>query len=1037
MSPLTAILLLALAAPPDATADVAGWHATEFSAKGIVSEPSPAVRKLGAVPPESSLVAPSDKTGQPAESHYPGATAVAEWKFEPTRDEEIYGLPPGWTKRHGPGFPRYVQVQVDDDSPPPGGRSLRVVLNGGAASAFGATIAIEPGVDYLLEGFIKTSQLKHDTACISLTFLDSARMKLTSPTSAPISGTSGWQKVCIGPLAPPAGALSLIVGINVAPRGEAEDLHGAAAFGALWLGAAPRFALTARLVDGRGQRSSSGNKLDGSIQSSIRGAGDTSFSLFSCGKPVEVGCLLTGFTVPKYEVRLALEDYAGRKLAQHAETFATSPAQPTSKTTNGKSGGAKALIESRGGNSRTTWQIPSQPVGYYRINAQIVPLSDGEGSLPASAPHATLGLAIIDPESPQANSEFGWSLDPHDAALGLVSLSDLLAQSGIRSVKFPFACSFDAKPATALQPTGKPTAPPPATIQEPDRIEPLISFNDRLASGGVRLVGELLPPPASTAPGQAKRELLAVEAFAGDAKTWFPSIEPVLARMATEIRFWQIGDDRDPSWTGCSDLTKVVTQAKSALDQIGQDLNVGVAWNFKAPLPVAGKIAGIPPRRNAPSADREYPGSRTKTPWSFLALPCDDAISDVELAARLDGTKSADVQRWLTIDALPQTGHSGDERIARLVNRLIAAKLHGAEGIFFAHPFDAERGLVGRDGSPSELFLPWRTTALTLGGATYAGDIDLAGGSRIHCFGGNGKYFGVLMGAAPRRETVYLGNDLHCRDVWGRVTDCRPTVGESSPTESAVQHVGWTSGSVTRKPDGSEGPSYAPAAQSLVDIQRLPIFLTGLDGRVTEWQLNVAFAPQSLPSVPFSEAAVALEMKNTLPRVVTGRVRITPPQNWHVVPKIAEFRLEPGAAWKLPLKVVLPNDVLAGRQMVALEFEIQSDRFDHFTMYRPIEVALGDVAMDAHAALTEQGDLEVRQSLSNHGKRTVGFCCNLIVPDRRLQSTRIVLQPDATSDFAYRLPDGRELLDKPLWLRAEEINGPRILNYRLEAPAGQ
>ena len=449
-----------------------------------------------------------------------------------------------------------------------------------------------------------------------------------------------------------------------------------------------------------------------------------------------------------------------------------------------------------------------------------------------------------------------------------------------------------------------------------------------------------------------------------------------------------------------------------------------------------GKVAG---KLGVPSSSRARSAAKPKNPWSFLSLPCDDAISNADLAARLEGTESAGVQRWLTIDALPQTGHSDDERIAQLAGRLIAAKMHGAEGIFFAHPFDSERGLVGRDGSPNGLFLPWRTTALTLGGAPYAGDIDLAGGSQIHCFGANGEYVGVLMGGAPRRESVYLGNDLRCRDLWGRVTDCRPTLGEGVRSEAVVKTVGWTSASDRRKPDGLGGPSYRADAmppRSQVDVQRLPVFLTNLDGPITEWQLNVAFAPRSLPSVPLSESALALQMKNTQPRAVSGRVRITPQRNWHVEPEMAEFHLEPGTAWKLPLKVSLPNDVLAGRQMVALEFEIQSDRFDHFTMYRPIDVTLGDVAMDAHAALTEQGDLEVRQSLSNQGKRAVSFRCDLISPDRRRQSTEIDLQPGAKSDFAFHLSLARELSGKALWLRAEEINGPRILNFRLEAPAG-
>jgi hypothetical protein len=34
---------------------------------------------------------------------------------------------------------------------------------------------------------------------------------------------------------------------------------------------------------------------------------------------------------------------------------------------------------------------------------------------------------------------------------------------------------------------------------------------------------------------------------------------------------------------------------------------------------------------------------------------------------------------------------------------------------------------------------------------------------------------------------------------------------------------------------------------------------------------------------------------------------------------------------------------------------------------------------------------------------------------------------------SYRLPDGRELIGKTLWLRAEEVGGQRILNFRFVA----
>ena len=248
-----------------------------------------------------------------------------------------------------------------------------------------------------------------------------------------------------------------------------------------------------------------------------------------------------------------------------------------------------------------------------------------------SATETTLALAIIDPETPPAQSEFGWTLDADDAARCLLPLGDLLSQSGIRWVKFPFVCK-------SLNPESAATAKPPTKRPELDRMEPLINFSDRLADAGVQIVG-VLHPPASAETGRPAGDLLAAEAFAADPKTWYPSVEPVLARLATEIRYWQIGEDGDPGWIGCRDLPAAIARIKTALDRIRQNLEVGMAWSINAPLPIAAAARGISDK------DRLKPGlqlrQETGPPWRFLSLPCDDSLTDAELAARLDATASA------------------------------------------------------------------------------------------------------------------------------------------------------------------------------------------------------------------------------------------------------------------------------------------------------------------------------------------------------------------------------------------------------------
>ena len=86
-------------------------------------------------------------------------------------------------------------------------------------------------------------------------------------------------------------------------------------------------------------------------------------------------------------------------------------------------------------------------------------------------------------------------------------------------------------------------------------------------------------------------------------------------------------------------------------------------------------------------------------------MPCDEGVTDAELAKRLDATASAGVARWLAIDALPRKGHTTDDRIDGPSSAACSPpRPHGAGRHLLAHPLDDQRGLVGRDGSPSGCF---------------------------------------------------------------------------------------------------------------------------------------------------------------------------------------------------------------------------------------------------------------------------------------------------------------------------------------------
>ena len=941
-----------------------------------------------------------------AETHYPGATAVFQCKFDSSQDEGIYGWPPGWTRRLGPGFPRYIRVRMGENHPPSGGRCLRVELNGGAATAYGPAIAVRPDLQYVLEGYVETSGLQNDGAYLSLTFLDAARTKLGNTTSEKMSGSRAWQRIRLGPVSPPTGASSILIGLHVEPQAEAEDLRGTASFGGLWLGQVPYIELTAqpaREVPAE-QEEPGRNRADGK-QLPKRSSNDASILLFPRGRPIEIACVVSGFAARSYEIRLELVDLGGRKVAEQRQSFSQ-----------------HAL-------ARMIWRLPGDAVGFYRVRATVTPPtpsppSSSPAADPVAAPTAgaELSLAIIEPQTQPSGSEFGWSLSLNDAKVGLTPLGELLCQCGIGWVKFPFAVKE-----IAVGPAGD-----TSKEKTENSLEPLINFCDRLGTAGVSLAGVLQPRCLAGDRAGTSNDLFAAEAFSRDPKTWYPSIEPILAHLATQIRFWQIGDDHDPGWIACGDLPGIVSRTKVELDRIGQDLDIGIAWNLAAPLPTgtpspaADRSGAKAPSARAGGSNRQTSATMGTSYPHFLSLPCDDTMGEDAIGEYLDNTKSLGVSRWILVETLPREGHATPDRIVHLVDRMLTAKIHGAEGIFVSDPFDPERGLVDHNGSPSELFLPWRTTALMLGGASYLGDIDLPQGNQLHCFGRKGEYVGVLAGRKPCEETVFLGPKLRMYNLWGNNRTCPPTISKVNEPAGVSPTPG--------KADSSPLGLAVPAPRSVIPVQQLPTFLVGIDGPVTLWQLGVVFSPNRLPSVPTAIVPIRLKLKNTFAQPISARVTIEGPQNWLIDPRTSEFRLEPGASWQQPLDVSLPNDVVGGRQNVRLDFEIQADRLYRFTMVRPLEVALADVMFAGKAVLNNRGEMEVQQTLTNLGQKPAGFRCDLLVPDRQRQSTEVLLQPSGKNELTYRLPDGKQLLGKPIWLRAEEIDGPRVLNYRIETP---
>ncbi len=854
----------------------------------------------------------------PLENRYPGASTVFTCDFSAKWDENYDHWPDNWTRRRGPGYPHYVNIELTEEPTPTGDQCLKVQLDGGAAVAYTPPIEISPLFSFVLEAYVKTDQLEHDRAYLSITLLDRQRRRLETFYSEKYQQTDGWCKVRLGPVEPISDqARFAVVGLHVQPLRMREDLKGGASFADVWFGRLPRMALRS-------------NKP---------------FNLFNVAEEVEIECTASGLTGTPPNITFRLEDVFGTVLAEWKHPLEAKPAELDSEfMLDALPPGPPVLV------GDLHWKPPIPGPGYYRVCTTM----DGKE---ASTFLREIGIAVIEPRRTPAGSRFGWTLPRGGAPIPLPMLNQLIAQAGIGWVKYPFWY---------------------ADKGDNERIEKLVSFAERLAAQGIELIGLLNDPPETlrTRYGGAQN-LTAADIFAPDPKVWYTSLEPVLTRLATRIRWWQLGDDSDTSFIGYPNLSAKISQIKTEMDRVGQDVDLVLGWNWVDALP---------------KTDQSVP------PWRALALKAEPVLTYEELTIYLKASQDAPTQRWATLQPLPRDEYSPAIRATDLVRRMIAAKINGAEAIFCPEPFDTRCGLMNDDGTPGELFLPWRTTALLLGGAKFIGSIDLPDGSPNLVFARAKDAVMVIWNDEPVEEVLYLGKNVKQVDLWGH---------EVQVPQQGHRHV--------------------------VVAGPVPSFVTGLNEAITRWRMDFQFSRYRLPSVFGYSHKDSFKLKNHFDRGTSGEARLVMPEIWTVDPEITSFRLAAGEEAQQPFKVLLPFNASSGRHAVRIDFDVHADDRYRFSVYRHIDIGMGDVYIEVHTQLNEKGDLEVQQRFVNETGGRVSFRCQLFAAGRRRLKSQVIdvrRVPDVT---LYRLPDGQQLLGQTLWLRAEEIDGPRVLNYRFIA----
>lgn len=669
-------------------------------------------------------------------------------------------------------------------------------------------------------------------------------------------------------------------------------------------------------------------------------------------KEVQITCRLSGQRSPNPLVTLRLMDVYGKTLVTSKQWIDSSKVEIRSPAKDAGRAQEKSVAAENqfGYQGELIWKPPVTGNGFYRVRAVV---GDGESILD----ERSTSFVVVDPARAGAGGEFGWSLPQGDEVHSLSWLAGVLREAGVQWVKFPVWYSE----------------------KDDGRADRLAWFAERLSLQNISLVGLLDQPPADVRKLFARGEdhLPAAVVFS-DRGVWFPVLSPVMTRLSLKVHWWQLGRDDDTSFSGFPDLTEKIGTIKSEFESYGQRIHIGLAWPWVEELP----------HHEAP-------------PWDFVARRSELPLTAAELEAYLgQETPSPKVQRWVTLLPLSAKDYSLQARTRDLVTRMVTAKLQGASGVFVPDPFDAETGLLRPDGTPAELFLPWRTTSTLIGGSRYLGSIVLPGGSRNHLFSRGDEVVMVMYSDQPAREVINLGDPETIRvvDVWGAT-----------------------------RPVAVEGH------RQVYEAGKLPVFVTGLSRQLAQWRLQFQFEEHRLANIYGRPQSLPANMHNPFKVGVSGVMRLNIPEMWGQPPKEVNLSVAAGEKVERTLEVTLDPNASSGVATVRVDFDISADANYRFSVWRELEVGLGDIVMEFFTHLDQQGNMIVDQQLVNRSDTPVWFRCMLYAPGRSRLRQDVMNHRQGRDRRRYIISDGKDLLGKTLWVRAEEMAGERVLNYRFVA----
>jgi len=285
-----------------------------------------------------------------------------------------------------------------------------------------------------------------------------------------------------------------------------------------------------------------------------------------------------------------------------------------------------------------------------------------------------------------------------------------------------------------------------------------------------------------------------------------------------------------------------------------------------------------------------------------------------------------------------------------------------------------------------------------LQGSEYLGSFRLPDGSTNYAFARDGRMSLFVWNDAPTTEKVYLGENVQIADLWGR----RRAL---PPDPQARKHI--------------------------IPVGPVPTLLLGCSEAIARWRLAVRFQKGRLRS-EYGGHQESLLGTNMFPQGINGTVSLVLPRDWEVEPRSWTLTAARDESLNLPMTLTLPADASLGTEKILIDFDIVADRRYQFRVERPYQVGLGDISLQVADRKLDDGRLEIEQIITNttDPPEILNFRCALFVPGHKRQKQFVTKLGNDKDKKYYYIPNADELLGRELRLRAEQINGRRVLNKR-------